>query len=242
MTIDRERVIATYGVHVPSTRPLNISVDDKRLRLWRDDTGAVQVEELAEAENAAVEPRVRPAVEKIVPTDVEIFDHRWYAAYTDARREDFALDGLRGTGLLCYAPQELRIIRHARQEMQVQRPLFPRYCFIGVPPRSQVELAYGVRGVSWLLGGWERPSVVSICAILELAMAERAGMFDHTKPRDEHPAFVIGQEVRFLDGPLVGRMARVAEAPEGERIVVFLGMFGQEVRVQVDAAQIEAVE
>ena len=92
----------------------------------------------------------------------------------------FAHDGLRGTGLLCYAPQELRIVRHARKEEQVQRPLFPRYCFIGVPARGQVEAAYGVRGVSWLLGGWEQPSIVSVCAILELAMAERAGMFDHT--------------------------------------------------------------
>src|SRR5215470_1526757 len=72
----------------------------------------------------------------------------WYVAYTDVKGEQRARMGLAAKGFAVHLPIYLREVRHARRVKVVERPLFPRYLFVGFDinrdPWTEVRRTDGV--------------------------------------------------------------------------------------------------
>ena len=56
----------------------------------------------------------------------------WYAVQTQPNRENLALAHLERQGFDVWLPHIKRIIRHARRDKSVRRPLFQGYLFINL--------------------------------------------------------------------------------------------------------------
>ena len=59
-------------------------------------------------------------------------EKRWYVVHTQPNGEGRANLNLRRQGFATYLPRYARRRRHARRQETVQRPLFPRYLFVGL--------------------------------------------------------------------------------------------------------------
>lgn len=66
----------------------------------------------------------------------------WYAVYTQAGKERFALQNLANQGFEAYLPSYRKRRRHARRVDTVLAPLFPRYLFVRMDPHQQLSLIH----------------------------------------------------------------------------------------------------
>ncbi|MGH6847810.1 MAG: transcription termination/antitermination NusG family protein [Methylocella sp.] len=75
----------------------------------------------------------------------------WYVAYTVAQAEARAAEGITRHGFEVYLPMAKRHVRHRGKRLSQERPLFPRYLFVGfkaAPPWLEVR---GIEGVVAIL-------------------------------------------------------------------------------------------
>ena len=177
-----------------------------------------------------------------IPQAVEPAPLTWYAACTAVSRERYAEGNLRDAGFDVYLPMATRWVVHAKKREKVQRPLFPRYVFVGMPDPLMWGAADNARGVERLVrGAGPAPSIVSWRTIDNLRAAEALGQFDDTVKREAIAPFKPGQPVRVIAGPMKGFVAEVAKANPKGRVHLLLGMLGGKVAATVDADQLEAV-
>jgi len=162
-------------------------------------------------------------------------DFAWYVAYTNIKCEQRARMELCAKGFAVYLPTFLREIRHARRVNVVERPLFPRYLFVGFDinrdPWTEVRRTDGVER---LLSHEEMPVRVPHGVVEELRAAthlfagvEKAGL---ALP-------VIGDCVKIADGPFRDFVVQVASAPdERHRVEVLMHVLGGERKIKMALA------
>lgn len=162
----------------------------------------------------------------------------WYAAYTQPHAEAKAADHLARQGYSIYVPQHRRWVRHARRRTLVSRPLFPRYLFVGLDPRSQrwrpIRSTVGVVG---LVTSGDEPVPVALEIIDALRRREGEGAFDLLSPMQ---ALRTGDAVRVTAGPFEDLVGRLLDLADHERVYVLLDLLGRSVRAEVAAAAVEA--
>ena len=154
----------------------------------------------------------------------------WYAVQTQPNRENLALAHLERQGFDVWLPHIKRIIRHARREKSVRRPLFPGYLFINLDlEKVRWRAINGTVGVKNIVSCGRKPSVVDSEFIIALKASESLDGFvdaghDHLKP---------GQEVEILSGPMAGQIGKLLSLDAGNRVTVLLQMLGHFVRGQI---------
>lgn len=189
----------------------------------------------------------RPAETDAAPDLSEIigFPGAWYVAHAKVGLEGKAEASLRGAGFAVYLPRLKRVVRHARRELVVQRPLFPRYLFFGF--ELGVRSFYAARaadGVESLVGSSGVPRTIPGRIVEDLARAELAGDFDQTRAPIVAPVheFQKGDPVVVTGGPLLGFTARVLRAPPRERVMILLDLFARETIAEVAVSMLRQSE
>lgn len=175
----------------------------------------------------------RSTEEDVVPDVLEIieFPGSWYVAHAKVGLEAKAEASLRGAGFAVYLPRLKRFVRHARRELVVQRPLFPRYLFFGFELGARsFYAARAADGVESLVGSCGVPRAIPARIVEDLVVAEVDGQFDQTRPRIVEPVhrFHEGEPVLVTKGPFQGFTARVVAAPPRDRVMILLELFGRE--------------
>ena len=126
----------------------------------------------------------------------------WYAVATKPRAEAVALEQLARQGYQCLLPRVRRVLRSAAGVRSRIESLFPNYLFLRADP-DRVSLApiRSTRGAIGLVRFGAEP------ARLPDAVVERIVSRidkDDGLIKLASPELVAGQEVRVVDGPLVG--------------------------------------
>lgn len=166
----------------------------------------------------------------------------WFAAYSSVGRERRAVAGLLDAGMEAYCPMATRWIMHARKRERVQRPLFPRYLFVGLQDPDMWGAAKRVDGIEQLIrAAGTSPAVVPAAIVERLRAAEALGQFDDTVKHQTIAPFKVGQPVRVIAGPLSGFVAKVVAADPKGRVRLLLTMLGGERTVSTTAEQLEGV-
>lgn len=162
----------------------------------------------------------------------------WIAANTAPNAEIAVRDAVAALDYQVLVPTGMVEMTKSRQRMLVERPVFPRYVFIGLPVGMSWYPIRGVTGVSGILSSAGGPRPVPDAAIKRLRAAVEADAF--TKAAQVR--FHEGQAVRVNFGTsemdaFVGRLMSTLPA---NRIEIVFHSLGREHRSTVDVDKVRA--
>jgi len=162
----------------------------------------------------------------------------WYVVYTNIKCEQRARMGLEAKRFAVYLPTYQREIRHARRTKLVERPLFPRYLFVGFDvkrdPWTEVRRT---EGVERLLSQDDIPLRVPF-GVVESLRAAAAHLGALARKTAQTP--VIGDHVEIIDGPFRDFVVEVVSAPdERQRVEILLKVLGGERKIKMALAALK---
>jgi len=162
----------------------------------------------------------------------------WIAAYTAPNSEIAVRDAITALGYPVLLPTGMVEMMHARRKMMVDRPVFPRYVFVGVPHGRSWYPLKSVTGVSGVLSSNSEPQSLNPRAVALLRAAMEADAFTEEKA----VPFKAGDKVEVLIGqtPVEAFVESVTRLLPAQRIDVMFKMFGKEHRRSVPVDQLRA--
>lgn len=168
------------------------------------------------------------------PEDVRI----WVAAFTAPNAEIAVRDALQKRDYPVMLPTMMAEMRHARRTMMVDRPVFPRYVFVGIPHGRSWYPLKAITGVGGVLSQHGAPQPLHAKAVDLLRKAIEADAF---KVRDE-PPFKSGDRVFVTVGQaeIEAFVERVSHTLPAQRIDIMFRLFGKEVRQTVPVDTVRA--
>lgn len=161
----------------------------------------------------------------------------WYLIYARPNQEAVAQQQLEQQGYVTYLPMVMNAKRRNGRRRYVEEPFFPRYLFIHLdqttdnwaPIRSTI-------GVSNLVRFGMVPLAVDD-EIIDIIKARENPEGLH----DVQEELIKGDNVRVLDGPMMGLEGVFIAKTGEERVILLLELMGQSTRVQMDVDAIEVV-
>ena len=163
----------------------------------------------------------------------------WYVVATMPGAEDLACRTIRRLGIETYVPRVRVQAKHGRTTRWVDRPAFRSYVFatfsLTDPRWPDIARCYGVSRILTLAdsGRFGIPAALP-GGLVEALMA--AGSIVVQKPKGQR--FQKGEEVRVVDGPFAGFIAKIAKLDSRGRCVLLLRIFGRETSARLELAQI----
>ena len=161
----------------------------------------------------------------------------WYAVYTHVLKEWVARDHLERQGFASYLPVYRKVIRHARNVREVERPLFPRYLFVRIACEGRAH--HPVRstiGVNGMVCHGDVPIPVPEHVIDSLKSKEDT---EGVIVLGSAAAFSKGDKVRISSGQFEGIEALFTEMKDADRVVLLLRMMHSTWRVVVKTAEVQ---
>lgn len=133
-------------------------------------------------------------------------------------------------GFPVYAPTIARTVRHARQFVTRNAPLFPGYLFIRVDiSRARWRSINGTRGVRGLVTAGDNPAPIP-----ERAMTELLEAGNLLKPLE------VGTPLEILAGPFAGLTAQLLRLDGASRVAVLMELIGGRLSVNLPRASVRA--
>jgi transcriptional antiterminator RfaH len=158
----------------------------------------------------------------------------WLVVMTQPQREKLALEHLNRQNFDTYCPVVLKRVRHARRSMDVQRPLFPGYVFVGFDPDMRWHAVRSTVGTRGLILEGNQPGLLDGAFIDGLRAREVDGVIASTEVQ-----FTQGQSVSLTSGPLADLIGQIVEMRDSERVMILLSIMGQEVKTLVAADKLQ---
>lgn len=163
----------------------------------------------------------------------------WAAAYCEPRKEFQAQGEIKRLGFETFLPVLTRTKMVRRKKLILSEAVFSRYLFVALDPEHKT---YGAikraKGVVCLLENQSGPQRVPFEVIERFRQAERAGAFDMTKPQ---AYFAAGQEVKIMEGPFAGLIAKVRSASPSKRVKLLMRLLGGDVPLEMNAEDLQKV-
>ena len=135
----------------------------------------------------------------------------WYVVHTNANAERMARRSLEESGYEVLFPHYMTVARKRnkhREYMEVMKPYFPRYMFIGVKPHQSLYSANTAMGVATVLhdqrGSYVVPEKVIIDIKEECDENGCVGEPSVLERVDRPPKIPVGAEVNVVSGLLKG--------------------------------------
>lgn len=166
----------------------------------------------------------------------------WIALYTAPNAEIAVRNAVLGlhdeNPYAVLLPTGMVEMMHARRKMMVDRPVFPRYVFVGVPHGRSWYPLKSVSGVSGVLSSRSEPQSLNPRAVSLLRAAMEADAFTEEKTSP----FKHGDKVEVLIGqtPVQAFVEQIVRLLPGQRIDVMFRMFGKEHRQSFPLDQVRA--
>jgi len=158
----------------------------------------------------------------------------WLAVWTRSRHESVVHQQLTGKGLEAFLPTVTRWSHWKDRRKQIERPLFPGYCFVRIDPADSLRVRT-CNGVVSLLTSEGRPAPVPDWEIAGVrTLVESELRFDPC------PFVQEGEPVEVVRGPLRGVVGRLVRKGAHARLIVSVGLIGQGVKIEVEASDVRA--
>lgn len=166
----------------------------------------------------------------------------WYIVRSASGREARAEVSLIEAGFDVYLPRLARWEWGARsvQKRRIERPLFPGYLFVLVPPPERFDLVRDADGVHAFLNRAGHPAPIPDGLIAAFRRAEAAGEFDKTRRAAETGAYRPGQAVAIIKGHFADWPAQVIAMDGPTRVRVLLTAFGRQHEKSLDVGVLKA--
>ncbi len=159
----------------------------------------------------------------------------WLAAYTRSRHEQRVAQQLQQKHLECLLPTYERLTRWSDRVQRARAPLFPGYVFVQVADVDRIRVLE-TAGVVNLVSRGGRAVLLSQDEILQLRACCLQSR--HIEP---HPYLKIGRRVRVKHGPFCGWEGTLVEKQNARRLVITIEQIMKAVAVNIDGADVEAI-
>jgi transcriptional antiterminator RfaH len=163
---------------------------------------------------------------------------RWFAVHTNARAEWMAHCRLREQGYDSLYLHFLGIVRHARRQIAVLKPYFPRYLFVGIGPGQSFGPVNRTIGVASIVQSGDEPLEIPEPVIADLRSRGNAAGLIGPEEVGKRALLKCGSQVRIVQGPLEGFLATVA-LDDGAQIKVWLSLFGRHTTARLPSKGVE---
>lgn len=160
---------------------------------------------------------------------------RWYAAYTKPCHEKRVAEQLEIRNIKLFLPLYLSQRRWNNGcKVTLERPLFPGYVFVHIPPDERIGVLE-LSSVVSIVGTAREPTPLPDEDIERL----RAGL--HLTHAEPHPTLATGETVRIRRGPLQGMTGVVTRQKNSFRVVLTVHLIMKSVAVEVCADNVEPI-
>lgn len=161
---------------------------------------------------------------------------RWYAGYTRANHEKSVTRQLQLLSIESFLPLYERISRWKDRRVKLQLPLFSGYVLVRIAGSDRLRVLQ-IPGLVHLVSFNGHPAPLDDDDVDAVRAALTAGL-----GAEPCPYLVIGQRVRVRSGPLRGMQGILQKKKTGYRFVLSLELIQRSIAVEVDAADLDAVE
>lgn len=167
----------------------------------------------------------------------------WYVVHTGSRQEELANNSLMMAGFETLLLRQWRVVVKSRKKLNVLRPWFPRYLFVGVAPGQSLFDVNEADGVSVVLHGSNGPYALTKAVMDDLRrMADPGGVIHSWADKERRTMntkrrFSPGEKIRICGGPFTGMLA-VVELDNGKIVDLILEQSG--LKAQYPAADLLA--
>jgi len=156
----------------------------------------------------------------------------WYAVWTRSRHEAAVQLQLAGKGIEAFLPTITRWSRWKDRKKRIDWPLFPGYCFARIDVDEPLPVLT-CSGVVSLVSFEGRPASIPAREIESIrTLVESELRFDPC------PLVQEGAIVEVVRGPLRGVVGKLVRKGSHARLILAVGLIGQGVTVEVDAADV----
>ena len=159
----------------------------------------------------------------------------WLAAYTKSRHENAVARQLESKAVAFLLPTFVQKANWSDRVKLTKAPLFPSYVFVCVSDEERVRVLQ-TAGVVNIVSMSGRPVTLSD---KEIAMVRECAARPHAV--EPHPYLHLGQRVRVKHGPFQGWQGILAYKKNATRLVVNLEQIQQSVSVDLEGADVEAM-
>jgi transcription termination/antitermination protein NusG len=160
-------------------------------------------------------------------------DHAaWFAVWTRSRHEASVRQQLAGKGIEAFLPTITRWSRWKDRKKRIDWPLFPGYCFVRADIGETLPILT-CAGVVSLVSFEGRPA-----AIPDREIESVRTLVESELRFDPCPLVAEGDLVEVVRGPLRSVVGRLVRKGSHARLVLSVGLIGQGVTVEVDAADV----
>ena len=174
-----------------------------------------------------------PAATPRRPSDTASLDaEAWFAIWTRSRHEARVRDQLAEKQIDAFLPTVARWSRWKDRKKRIDWPLFPGYCFARFRPAESLPVLK-CAGVVTLVSFEGRPAPIP-----DHEIAGVRTLLESELRFDPCPLIQEGQMVEVLWGPLRGVIGRLVRKAPHARLVLSVGLIGQGVSIEVDAADV----
>jgi transcription antitermination factor NusG len=165
---------------------------------------------------------------------VEKTGELWYALLTRARHERTVHRQLMQKQIPAFLPTIGHWSRWTDRNKQIERPLFPGYCFASFNPSSPLPVLT-CAGVIAIVSFGGVPAAIPSAELDSI----RRLITSKTTACEPHASLCEGALVEVVNGPLSGVVGRLLRKDlTHATIVLSIDVIGHGVRVQVDAADV----
>jgi len=167
--------------------------------------------------------------------DSDASSRSWLAAYTRSRHEQQVANQFAQKHLPHLLPMFERLTRWSDRVKRTRVPLFPGYVFVEASQRDRVKVlqTQGVVSLVSRAGG---------AVSLSLDEVERLRTCcQHAADVEPHPYLKIGHRVRVKYGPFSGWEGTLVEKQNSRRLVITIEQIMKAVAVNIDGADVEAI-
>lgn len=182
----------------------------------------------------ALPPGAASAPCRLTVSAVEPGSQAWFAVWTRSRHEARVRDQLVEKGVDTFLPTVARWSRWKDRKRRIEWPLFPGYCFARFDPAESLPILK-CSGVVSLVSCQGRPAPIPDHEIESVRTLVRTDL-----RYDPCPLIQEGQTVEVVSGPLRGVIGLLVRKGSHARLILSVGLIGQGVSVEVDAADVRA--
>jgi transcriptional antiterminator RfaH len=159
----------------------------------------------------------------------------WLAVYTRSRHEQQVALQLQQKQLACLLPTYEHLARWSDRVKRAKAPLFPGYVFVQVADAERVRVLE-TAGVVNLVSRAGKAVTLSPPEIAQLrACCQQAHNIE------PHPYLKLGRRVRVKHGPFAGWEGTLVEKQNSRRLVVTIEQIMKAVAINLDGADVEAL-
>jgi transcription antitermination factor NusG len=170
----------------------------------------------------------------LVPTSEVDAERRWWAVYTKARQEKALARDLFAQQIPFYLPLVPRTSLSGGRRIESLLPLFKGYLFIFVREEERVETLKTNR-VSRLIP-------VDAPETLRRELRQVQQLIERRAPLVVESRLAPGRRIRVKSGAFMGIEGLVEQQRSGYRLIVQVSFLQQCVSVELDDAQLEAID